>query len=116
MNLASHNAVHYLTCFMFTCEVEDAFTYHLGQRFSTKDRDNDFIFGSCAQMYRGGWWYGKCHKSNMNGVYGSQPSKSGIVAYSWKGFHDQNLVQTSMMIRPYKHVGPHRENYPRLID
>ena len=44
---------------------------HNGKMFSTKDQDNDWISGDCAEMYPGGWWYSACHSANLNGLYGS---------------------------------------------
>lgn len=38
-------------------------------QFSTYDRDNDLYPTSCAQTYRGGWWYNQCHVANVNGLY-----------------------------------------------
>jgi len=75
-------------------------------QFSTKDRDHDrYKAGSCARTYNAGWWYNACHESNMNIVYrGHHATKTlhGVQAYNWKGFVLQSIVQTSMMIRPYK--------------
>ena len=43
---------------------------HNTHKFSTKDQDNDSSAGSsCAQAYKGGWWYSACHASNLNGLY-----------------------------------------------
>lgn len=41
----------------------DDFTYNLGQKFTTIDRDND-LHGSanCAVLYRGAWWHRACYK------------------------------------------------------
>ncbi|XP_041428225.1 ficolin-1-A-like isoform X4 [Xenopus laevis] len=48
----------------------DSLSGHNGYSFSTKDRDNDiYLEGSCAQSYKGGWWYSVCHGSNLNGLY-----------------------------------------------
>ena len=47
----------------------DSFSQHNGQRFTTKDKDQDMWSGHCAQEYKGGWWYYACHYSNLNGIY-----------------------------------------------
>ena len=60
----------------------DGLATHNGAQFSTFDDDNDNISGTnCASSYRGGWWYNRCHNSNLNGVYGSN-SWSGNVWWS----------------------------------
>merc|ERR1711962_1236026 len=48
-----------------------SWSYHKGQKFSTKDQDNR---GNCAKDYKGAWWYRSCHYSHLNGLYGSRGS------------------------------------------
>lgn len=46
----------------YTGSAGDSMTYHLGQKFSTKDRENDANDKeNCAVKYRGAWWYKACH-------------------------------------------------------
>jgi ficolin len=74
---------------------------HNGYDLSTKDRDNDMSLGNCAVMYTGGWWYHKCHHSNLNGTYlnGQHVSVGdGIEWYLFKGYF-YSLKTTSMMIK-----------------
>ncbi|CAG2237318.1 Angiopoietin-4 [Mytilus edulis] len=50
-----------------------------GQRFSTRDRDNDDnAGGQCALTQKGGWWYKWCTYANPNGLYflGTEPGNS----------------------------------------
>jgi len=72
-------------------------------KFSTADRDNDAIPGSCAIDYVGAWWYGKCHISNLNGKYLNGVHTSfadGVNWRTWKGYH-YSLKTTEMKFRGY---------------
>ncbi|XP_019645447.1 PREDICTED: ficolin-2-like [Branchiostoma belcheri] len=66
--------------------------------FSTKDRDNDESSSDCATEYRGGWWYGDCHTSNLNGLY-HLSSNDGVNRQAWEGFGNP-LRRTEMKLRP----------------
>ncbi|XP_063846515.1 ficolin-1-like [Scylla paramamosain] len=73
-----------------------------GNSFSTHDADNDTWDDNCAEKYRGAYWYGACHSSNLNGYQyvGNHTSYAdGINWKNWKGHH-YSLKRTSMMIRP----------------
>ena len=77
-------------------------TLHLGMQFSTKDQDNDVHRDSCAQAYKGGWWYRACHHSNLNGLYLNGTTTSyadGVVWNRWRGYY-YSLKFTEMKIRP----------------
>jgi hypothetical protein len=39
--------------------------FHNGRQFSAKDKDVDAWSRSCAQKYKGGWWYRKCHNAKV---------------------------------------------------
>ena len=73
-----------------------------GNKFSTRDQDNDLAIGSsCAFHFQGGWWYGACHHSNLNGLYhgGTYTSYAdGVNWYSWRG-HSYSLKFTEMKLR-----------------
>ena len=80
--------------------IQDNLSYHKGHPFSTKDRDNDSNGGSCATMYKGGWWYNKCHYSNLNGInYGYEKSYSNSMCWSSIGNYG-SLKSIKMAIRP----------------
>jgi len=73
---------------------------HRGQKFSTRDQDNDDWSGiSCAVEYKGAWWYGACHDSNLNGQYNNTASSEGVTWRHWLGF-SYSLRFTEMKIRP----------------
>ena len=69
-----------------------------GQMFTTKDQDNDIAPTNCAQDFHGAWWYGACHQSNLNGLYGSTVEAEGLVWYSWKGT-THSMAYTAIMIK-----------------
>ncbi|XP_059149563.1 ficolin-1-like [Physella acuta] len=73
---------------------------HDNEMFSTFDRDNDALDGdSCARIYRGAWWYGKCQDSNLNGVWGSKEFGKGITWCPTTGYRE-SATFTEMKIRP----------------
>ena len=78
---------------------DDLRTSHLGNMFSTIDRDQDTNSGNCAKMYNGGWWYSSCHRANLNGLYGGL-NAHGIHWYTWGG-HGASLIKSEMKIRRF---------------
>lgn len=46
----------------------DAFSGTNGASFTTYDQDHDTHNSNCAATFRGAWWYGACHASNLNGL------------------------------------------------
>ncbi|XP_078578115.1 uncharacterized protein LOC144863027 [Branchiostoma floridae x Branchiostoma japonicum] len=79
----------------------DSLSYHDGRPFSTKDRDNDVYSSSCALEYKGAWWYGDCHNSNLNGLYHLGTHEIGAEGVNWKHWkgHYYSLKRTEMKIR-----------------
>ncbi|XP_032998055.1 tenascin-X isoform X12 [Lacerta agilis] len=77
----------------------DAFTYHSGSVFSTKDRDPNRVIIPCAVSYRGAWWYRNCHYANLNGLYANNRDHQGINWFNWKGF-EFSIPFTEMKMRP----------------
>ena len=64
----------------------DAMGYHNGQKFSTKDYDNDqHSTRNCAVHHSGAWWYDSCYSSNLNGLY-LPPSDRTWKGMFWKSF------------------------------
>ena len=80
--------------------------YHNGRKFSAKDKDVDAANYNCAQKFKGGWWYGNCHRANLNGMYlkGSNTLHGkGVIWYHWKG-HYYSLKGTTMMVRREQNI------------
>nr|P85031.1 RecName: Full=Techylectin-like protein [Phoneutria nigriventer] len=74
---------------------------HNEQKFSTKDKNDNFPGAtSCAQLYKGGWWYNQCHVSNLNGQY-LKSYADGVIWRSWKGYHE-SLGWTEIKIKDVK--------------
>ncbi|CAK8687134.1 unnamed protein product [Clavelina lepadiformis] len=78
-------------------------TFHNGSPFSTADRDNDSRDDlNCATHYggSGGWWFGGCFYSALNGVWRRESTgfAQGIIWHAWKGYHTP-LKKTKMKFR-----------------
>ena len=116
---------------LFLGNAGDSLYSHNGMPFSTFDVDNDnrdgnFEESSCARLYKvrkdmlryhffsmkctfgisflfqGGWWYGNCHDSNLNGWQLGGIHRSfadGINWYTWTGYN-YSLRKTVMKMRP----------------
>ena len=76
----------------------DSITHHNFRQFTTKDRDNDSAGHNCAVTYTGGWWFGNCHHSDLNGLYHGSSHAGGVNWYDWKGF-DYSLRSSEMKLR-----------------
>ncbi|XP_067944489.1 fibrinogen C domain-containing protein 1-B-like [Watersipora subatra] len=73
-----------------------------GQKFSTRDLDNDRWENNCAIRFHGAWWYKGCHQVNLNGDYlnGTHSSYAdGINWYPFKGY-GESMKTTEMKFRP----------------
>jgi len=82
----------------------DSLTKQKGEKFSTPDQDNDSWDKDCANTFKGAWWYGSCHSSNLNGLYLGGPHESyadGVIWYDWTGHH-YSLKISEMKIRPIR--------------
>ncbi|XP_074206972.1 angiopoietin-related protein 4 [Camelus bactrianus] len=74
--------------------------------FSTWDQDHDLRQDkNCAKSLSGGWWFGTCSHSNLNGQYfhsiprQRQQRKKGIFWKTWRGRY-YPLQATTMLIQP----------------
>ena len=77
-------------------------TFCSDMQFSTRDSDNDIKpDGSCAQKFKGTWWYSHCHHSNLNGLYLSGSHSSLADGVNWKPFKGKHysLKHTEMKVK-----------------
>ncbi|XP_052066539.1 microfibril-associated glycoprotein 4-like [Mytilus californianus] len=75
--------------------------HHNGNRFSTKDSDNDNNSHHCATLYRGAWWFNSCVSADLNGQYFLKTPDGhhrGVHWHSWKGTM-YSLKGSLMMMR-----------------
>ena len=101
IKIGSESSNYALSLDGYTGNTGDSLGGHNGQPFSTKDADHDSYEKSCAQLYKGGWWYNSCHSSNLNGLYLNGEHESyadGVEWYHWKG-HYYSLKFTEMKVR-----------------
>ncbi|KAH3710205.1 hypothetical protein DPMN_069675 [Dreissena polymorpha] len=73
---------------------------HNNMQFSTVDNGPG---STCAQSYKGGFWYNNCHAVNINGLYlkGKHDSYAdGVNWLEFRGYH-YSLKFTEMKIRPH---------------
>nr|XP_053639669.1 techylectin-5A-like [Cherax quadricarinatus] len=86
----------------YTGDAGDGFSNVNDLKFSAKNYDLDTSPENCAVLYLGGWWYGKCHSSNLNGKYHNGAHDSYADGVNWqpfRGYH-YSLKRTEMKIRP----------------
>ena len=76
--------------------------FHSGMRISTKDQDNDLRSDSCAETFKGAWWYKTCHESNLNGQYLGGPHVTFADGINWLAFRGYyySLKRSEMKLRP----------------
>ena len=79
----------------------DSLTWHVGQKFSTPDQDNDPDFiDHCAVSFHGAWWFKNCYQSNLNGRYQQGVHDDGVTWWHWK-HNGYSMRVTEMKIRPF---------------
>ena len=89
-----------LTIGAYSGTAGDSLAWHNNMAFSTKDRDNDNNSGhSCANVYKGAWWYNECYHSNLNGLYlgPTGNNATGNTWYHWRVY--KSLKRTEMKMR-----------------
>ncbi|XP_063283627.1 ficolin-1-like [Pelobates fuscus] len=80
----------------------DSLGYHNNRAFMTRDRDMDVNSANCATKFKGAWWYGSCHNSNLNGLYlrGTYTSYAdGVIWETGKGDYYSYKI-SEMKFRP----------------
>ncbi|EDV98337.1 GH22725 [Drosophila grimshawi] len=86
----------------YSGDAGDSLRSHVGQKFSTRDRDNDSADkGSCAEWHTGAWWYNGCHDSHLMGNYNDNTFGKGVIWATSTG-NSSSLNSVQMMIRPKK--------------
>ena len=88
----------------YSGDAGDSFSFHNGQRFTTRNRDQD-VYGpeNCAQKFRGAGWYRDCYRNNLNGEYLSGPTtnNNGVNWNAWRG-DKYSLKDVEIKIRAVK--------------
>jgi len=100
--ITSEKTKYQLSLGTYSGNAGDSLSGHKGRPFSTKDQDNDGSSANCAVAHKGAWWYGRCHSSNLNGLYHHGPHSSyadGVNWQSWKGYR-YSAERAEMKIRP----------------
>ncbi|XP_049302379.1 ryncolin-2-like [Bactrocera dorsalis] len=103
----AHDKYELIALGQYSGTAGDSFSAHRGEKFSTKDRDNDKASVNCALKFKGAWWHRGCfdrHYSNLNGLYlgGKFPKTQegrGVVWIAWRGLY-YSLKYVHMAIRP----------------
>ncbi|KAG8554495.1 hypothetical protein GDO81_003809 [Engystomops pustulosus] len=78
----------------------DSMAFHGNMPFSTKDRDS--TVDKCPSVYKGGWWYNRCHFANLNGLYLGGKHETYGDGINWAKGKDYyySYKFTEMKIRP----------------
>ncbi|XP_049302332.1 techylectin-5A-like isoform X2 [Bactrocera dorsalis] len=100
----AHDKYELIALGQYSGTAGDSFFVHNGEKFTTKDSDNDKDASNCAVKFTGAWWYKHCHNSNLNGLYlgGEFPKDQyakGVVWYDWRRTY-YSLKYVHMAIRP----------------
>ncbi|XP_030081031.1 fibrinogen-like protein 1 [Drosophila hydei] len=83
----------------FSGNAGDSLIYHIGMKFSTKDRDNDRANNSSAILYKSGWWFNNCRSCNLNELYTTEDVGLRRRGISWNEWHLNPIKFAQMMIR-----------------
>ena len=87
-NVDDQEANYQLSVSGYSGDAGDSLSAHSGLPFSTRDRDNDNWGSNCAVRFIGAWWYGACHRSNLNGRYEAGSTTSYATGVIWYDFRE----------------------------
>ena len=91
--VAGENEKYKLKIGSYQGSAGDSLGYHNGRPFSTVDRDNDASSSMNCASYGGGWWFGACDHSNLNGIWGEMNDR-GV---EWEKLAGGNSVSYAEM-------------------
>lgn len=81
----------------------DHLGFSLYSPFSTHDHNNDRRRKSlCIQTQKGGWWFGSCYNSNLNGVYAENKQRMSdktMFLRNWKSVNANNTAFRSVSMK-----------------
>ena len=99
--VSSEDDGYRLSAYYFRGPAGDGLQRNINRTFTTHDRGFDQTYGDCTgpKRYQGGWWFGGCDNTNLNGQYGDSNTwfRDGIW-YTWVGLASNK--KTEMRIRP----------------
>ncbi|XP_005179670.2 techylectin-5B [Musca domestica] len=95
---------------------DDSLRHHEGEKFTTRDRDNDNSpKTNCAETFKGPWWYYQCNPSSqLFGPYEGQAHGQRL-RWSLNKLHDLKYVEVKIKIKINFHMG-HRLLFRPLND
>nr|KAG5693653.1 hypothetical protein BaRGS_017383 [Batillaria attramentaria] len=82
---------------------ESLMEFHKGMGFSTYDNDNGGSDSeNCAEKVHGGWWYGSCYESNLNGRYYNYELDTAdcVPTCAALGCHTHQTVRAEQPLKP----------------
>ncbi|XP_070811648.1 ficolin-2-like [Pituophis catenifer annectens] len=101
--VAAESNWYQLTLGSFTGgSIGDSLSYHNNMAFSTWEKQQEPQDSNCAEVFKGGWWYNKCHDSNLNSRYWQGEHNTFADGINWrtgKGYF-YSYKRSEMKIRP----------------
>ncbi|XP_056002871.1 fibrinogen-like protein A [Ostrea edulis] len=95
------NSKYRLTVSGYSGTAGDSLDYSNGQKFTTRDQDNEmWNIGNCAVHHQGAWWHANCTYCNLNGQYANYAKLDWTSPYWYDWKEEMALKGTVMQIRP----------------